>query len=62
MAATQGRREVTMGEIKCPRCKREFHTRFDSMRFRSGSFYDAEREESFDRLCEDCHRTVVKRE
>jgi hypothetical protein len=32
------------------------------MRFRSGSFYDAEREESFDRLCEDCHRTVVKRE
>jgi len=60
VAAFQGRQEVTMGEIQCPRCERVFNTRLDAMRFRSGSFYDADREESFDQLCEDCHRAVVK--
>jgi hypothetical protein len=60
VAATQGRPEVTMGEIQCPRCKRTFITELHDVRFRAGSFYDSDRGESYDQLCEDCHREVVK--
>ena len=60
VAAFPGRQEVTMGEIQCPRCKRTFITELHSVRFRAGSFYDPERHESYDQLCEDCHRAVVK--
>jgi hypothetical protein len=49
-----------MGEIQCPRCKRTFITELHDVRFRAGSFYDPDRGESYDQLCEDCHREVVK--
>jgi hypothetical protein len=53
--------EVTlMGTIHCERCNRDFNTLYDNPRLRAGSFYDTEREESFDELCEDCYREVVK--
>jgi phage terminase large subunit GpA-like protein len=54
-----GRREVNMGEIQCPRCEETFITEWHEVRFRAGSFYDAERDESFKELCEDCHREVT---
>ena len=59
MAANQGRREVTMGEIQCPRCEETFLTEWHEVRFRAGSFYDSELDESFGELCEDCHREVT---
>ena len=60
VAANQGRQEVNMGEIQCPRCKRTFITELHNVRFRAGSFYDPERDESYDQLCERCHREVVR--
>lgn len=54
-----GRREVNMGEIQCPRCEETFITEWHEVRFRAGSFYDAERDESFKELCEDCHRELT---
>ncbi len=62
VAARQGRWEVIsqMGEIRCPRCKKTFVMELNETRFRAGSFYDDDREQSFDQLCEDCHREVVK--
>ena len=47
-----------MPTIQCPRCDREFHTLFDEMRFRAGSFYDPDEEESYDQVCEDCAREL----
>jgi len=49
-----------MGEVRCPRCKKTFVTELNETRFRAGSFYDEVREQSFDQLCEECHREVVK--
>lgn len=49
-----------MGDIQCPRCEDLFITEFDAVRIRSGSFHDSDRNESFDQLCEDCYREVVK--
>ncbi|WP_160163340.1 hypothetical protein ACODNH_00275 (plasmid) [Haloarcula sp. NS06] len=49
-----------MGEIQCPRCEDVFIAEFDEVRIRSGSFHDSDRNESFDQLCEDCYREVVK--
>jgi transposase-like protein len=62
VAASQGCREVRyqMGEIRCPRCKKTLVTELNETRFRAGSFYDEVREQSFDQLCEECHREVVK--
>lgn len=62
VAARQGRWEVIsqMGDVQCPRCEDVFITEFDAVRIRSGSFHDSERNESFDQLCEDCYREVVK--
>jgi len=45
-------------EITCDRCGRTFHKELDRMRFRSGNFYDGQREESYDQICEDCHREL----
>ena len=59
MAATQGRQEVTMGDIKCPRCKDTFLPEYDGVRFRAGSFYDPERDEQYSQICEDCHRELT---
>jgi hypothetical protein len=49
----------TLGTVQCPRCEEEFHTLYDEVRFRSGSFHDAEREEAYEQLCEECHREVT---
>jgi hypothetical protein len=48
-----------MGEIQCPRCEKVFNTFLDKVRMRSGSFYDSERAESFEQLCEECYRVVM---
>jgi hypothetical protein len=48
-----------VGNIQCPRCEKVFNTFLDDERMRLGSFYDSEREESFDRLCEKCYRFVM---
>ena len=49
-----------MGEIQCPRCEKVYNPTYDGMRFRSGTFHDPGRGETYDQLCERCHREVVK--
>ncbi len=56
----RGPQEVrNVGNVQCPRCEKVFNTFLDDERMRLGSFYDSEREESFDRLCEKCYRFVM---
>ena len=49
-----------MATVQCPRCKREFETMFDEVRFHSGHFFDDARGKAYDQLCDDCHRDVVR--
>jgi len=61
VAARQGRWEVIsqMGDVQCPRCEEVFNTRYNPVRFRAGSFYDPERDEEYEQVCEDCHRELT---
>ncbi|GAA5434455.1 MULTISPECIES: hypothetical protein [Haloarcula] len=48
-----------MGDVQCPRCEEVFNTRYNPVRFRAGSFYDPERDEEYEQVCEDCHRELT---
>jgi hypothetical protein len=50
-----------MGAIQCPRCKKTFQTEYDPERFRAGFFYDSERDEEYDQVCEGCHRELTNK-
>lgn len=50
-------------EWTCGRCERTFHEFLDDMRDRVGKFVETHDDGSqsvYERLCEDCHRAVVR--
>lgn len=49
-----------MTTVSCDRCGEQFNTYYDEVRLRNGDFSEPGGEESYDQLCEDCHRDIVK--